>query len=164
MDNNLKIPLTGVINNKVVINSYEVAKFFNKSHCRIVNKIRTINCSDSFRKSNFLDTENDAVNITKNGMILLMMPYTDKRSIEIRKLFIESFDNAEIIMAETHLKTYRFLISFNEDLNMALIPLPEGTGTVNPNDKAQVLELIRHAIPMALIPDVLKEGVNRLNI
>ena len=95
MDNNLKIPLTGVINNKVVINSYVVAK---------------------------------------------------------------------IIMAETHLKTYRFLISFNEDLNMALIPLPEGTGTVNPNDKAQVLELIRHAIPMALIPDVLKEGVNRLNI
>ncbi len=87
--------------NELVTDSKWVSHFFGKPHDRVLEKIRTLNCSNKFKSVNFsayhYNHEQNgqvyqAYQMTKNGFMFLVMGFTGKRAAEIKERYIAAFD------------------------------------------------------------------------
>jgi Rha family phage regulatory protein len=89
--------------NEILISSIDVAEKFRKQHKHVMEKIKNLNCSPEFTKTNFRPStyrdntgrELPCFNLTRNGFTRLVMSFTGKKaSIWIEK-FIHQFDEME---------------------------------------------------------------------
>lgn len=90
-----------------VTTSYLVAETFGKNHAHVLRDIDKLNCSDSFRESNFgfsveiklldngLQRKERYCVMTKDGFTILAMGYTGKKAMEFKEKYIEAFNSME---------------------------------------------------------------------
>lgn len=94
-------------NGKIITNSLLVAKKFNKEHKHVMRDIKLLNCSDSFRQSNFGlsfrireianggSKKEPFYQITRDGFTILVMGYTGKLAMQFKEEYIAAFNRME---------------------------------------------------------------------
>lgn len=104
------IPEITIHNNRAVTTSVAVARFFQKEHKNVLQKIRALECSPAFTTANFSavvvntvagfnERETEAYEMTRNGFIFLVMGFTGKKAAAFKEAYIAEFDRME---AELH--------------------------------------------------------------
>ncbi len=99
----LSHPDVTIENGRAVTTSVAVAEFFGKRHDNVIQKIKTLECSEKFNALNFKDvTYTDAkgekrpmYQITKNGFVFLVMGFTGKKAAAFKEAYIAEFDRME---------------------------------------------------------------------
>jgi len=84
---------------QVVTDSLTVAEVFDKRHDRVLQDIRTLNCSDEFRLHHFVESkytnsvgrEYPQFIMTEQGFSLLVMGYTGKEAMRFKERYISGF-------------------------------------------------------------------------
>lgn len=91
----------------------QVAQEFGKRHKIVLRDVRELDCSDDFRKLNFVPTfqkvdmpnggtrKEPIVLMTRNGFFFLVMGYTGQKAAIVKEAIIKRFDEME-----TFIKTY----------------------------------------------------------
>jgi len=93
-------------NGRPTTTSLVMAERFEKLHKNIIQKIETLDCSDSFRKLNFQPTEKvtkigvttrtiPVYEITRDGFTFLAMGFTGKNAAIFKERFIAAFNKME---------------------------------------------------------------------
>ena len=94
-------------NNNIYCSSLQVAQEFDKLHKIIMRDIRELDCSDDFRKHNFVPTSQnvDMPNggtrkenmflMTRDGFMFLVMGYRGKKAAAIKEAIIKRFNDME---------------------------------------------------------------------
>jgi len=84
---------------RLVTTSRLAARRFKKQHHHVVQKIESIECSDSFRTRNFsrVTYEHNGntyveYEMTKDGFVMLAMGFTGKSAMGIKEAYIEAFN------------------------------------------------------------------------
>ena len=87
---------------EVFTTSHKVAKLFGKRHDNVLAAIEKLECSKTFAKLNFeVCFENSELqngkplkyyNITKDGMVFLVMGFTGKKAAQLKELYILAFN------------------------------------------------------------------------
>lgn len=91
--------LVFVKDKQVVTDSLTVAEVFNKRHDRVLQDIRTLNCSKEFSLHHFVEsTYKNSVGreypqfiMTEQGFSLLVMGYTGKEAMRFKEQYISEF-------------------------------------------------------------------------
>ncbi len=99
----LSHPDVTIENGRAVTTSVAIAEFFGKRHDNVIQKIKTLECSEKFNALNFKDvTYIDAkgekrpmYQITKNGFVFLVMGFTGKKAAAFKEAYIAEFDRME---------------------------------------------------------------------
>ncbi|ANB96660.1 hypothetical protein CGH87_12020 [Vibrio parahaemolyticus] len=117
--------------NKLVTDSFLVAKYFGKRHDDVLRKIRNLNCSYTFTNRNFTvchknnELQNNKLQpfyqMTKDGFIFLVMGFTGKKAAIIKEAYINAFN----LMAEKLTKQSENSIDFNPNLYKDFVDLKE---------------------------------------
>lgn len=89
-------------------NSLLVAKMFNKRHDIVLRDIRKLDCSDSFRLLNFVESsykneqnkKQPCVDMTRDGFMFLVMGYRGKTAAAIKEAYINRFNEMEVFIKE----------------------------------------------------------------
>ncbi|EGR3320647.1 hypothetical protein DMJ28_23730, partial [Vibrio parahaemolyticus] len=115
--------------NKLVTDSFLIAKYFGKQHKHVLEKIRSLDCSREFTESNFWlcyknnELQNNKLQpfyqITKDGFIFLVMGFTGKKAAIIKEAYINAFN----LMAEKLTKQSENSIDFNPNLYKDFVDL-----------------------------------------
>lgn len=87
-------------NDDVKTTSLIVAEKFSKRHDNIVAKIKSLDCSENFTALNFKESEykdssgksNTMYEMTKDGLIFLVMGFTGKLAAQIKEDYINAFN------------------------------------------------------------------------
>lgn len=99
--------LCEIKDSQVVTTSLRVAEIFSKEHRRVLQSIRELDCSDDFRKHNFVLTLKDKelrgcvarqdpyYLITRDGFIFLVMGFTGKTAAKFKEAYIRAFNVME---------------------------------------------------------------------
>ena len=87
---------------EVSTTSHQVAELFGKEHFNVVRAIHNLECDDVFTKLNyeFCFESNELqngkplryVNMTKDGMVFLVMGFTGKKAAQFKLLYIRAFN------------------------------------------------------------------------
>ena len=87
---------------ELVTDSFLVAKYFNKRHYNISQKIRNLGCSREFTERNFSlchknnELQNNKIQpfyqMTKDGFMFLVMSFTGKKAAIIKEAYINAFN------------------------------------------------------------------------
>ncbi|EIP0122587.1 Rha family transcriptional regulator [Vibrio alginolyticus] len=117
--------------NKLVTDSFLVAKYFGKRHDNVIQKIKSLNCSHEFTNLNFQvchknnELQNNKLQpfyqMTKDGFIFLVMGFTGKKAAIIKEAYINAFN----LMAEKLTKQSENSIDFNPNLYKDFVDLKE---------------------------------------
>ncbi|EPT0962406.1 Rha family transcriptional regulator, partial [Vibrio parahaemolyticus] len=117
--------------NKLVTDSFLVAKYFGKQHKHVLEKIRSLDCSREFTESNFWlchknnELQNNKLQpfyqMTKDGFMYLVMGFTGKKAAIIKEAYINAFN----LMAEKLTKQSENFIDFNPNLYKDFVDLTE---------------------------------------
>ena len=106
---------------KPFCSSLQVAEEFGKLHKIVMRDIRILDCSDDFRKSNFVPTSQKVampnggfrkepiILMTRNGFMFLVMGYTGKKAATIKEIIIKRFDDIEAFIKKYILSRDDFL-------------------------------------------------------
>lgn len=106
---NSPVPVVVINDGKLTTTSRNVAEVFGKQHNNVMRDITVVmsKCPESFRLLNFeqafyeVQGPNGDVhkypmyNLTKDGLVLLVMGYTSKRAMEFKIAYIEAFNAME---------------------------------------------------------------------
>lgn len=92
-----------VSDGETITTSQFVADFFGKQHTHVLERIRTLECSERFRQSNFrsaeyLDAQGKpriSYRITRDGFTFLAMGFTGPRAAQFKEAFIAAFNAME---------------------------------------------------------------------
>lgn len=134
--------LVFVENGQVLTDSLTIAEAFDKEHKRVLQDIRTLECSDSFREHNFVPSsyvnlqnkDMPMVLMNKKGFTLLAMSYTGKQAMEFKEAYIEKFEEMEKSLTQPK------LLSEKEQL-MAAMKLSLTNATEVEEVKKEVTEI-----------------------
>jgi len=96
-------PVVVQIDGEVMADSRDVAAYFGKEHKHVLEKIRNMECSDHFRRSNFrpfyfngLEAEGTShVLMTKNGFAFVVLGFTGAKAAKFKEEYILRFDAME---------------------------------------------------------------------
>lgn len=88
---------------RLITTSLKIAEKFGKEHAHVLRDIRDMECSDSFRESNFgLSSYKSAqgktlpmYEVTRDGFTLLAMGYTGKEAMRFKEDYINAFNTME---------------------------------------------------------------------
>lgn len=104
------LPQIEIINGTAVTTSRDIAKFFDKQHKDVMEKIRNLDCLLEFTERNFtLCYENNELQnskplpfyrITKDGFFFLVMGFTGKEAARIKEAYINAFNEMEKLLRE----------------------------------------------------------------
>lgn len=79
--------LVQVHENRIVVNSLDIAKHFNKAHKDVLKALRNLECSEDFAKRNFTPWSYSVNNrqqpcylMTRDGFSFLVMGFTGKEA------------------------------------------------------------------------------------
>lgn len=101
------VNLVKIENSQVVTTSVKIAKIFGKSHAHVLRDIKALECSDSFRESNFglsyiiKQLPNNGSKqlpmyyITRDGFMFLVMGFTGKTAAKWKEAYIKAFNEME---------------------------------------------------------------------
>lgn len=101
------VNLVKIENSQVVTTSLKIAEIFGKSHAHVLRDIKALECSDSFRKSNFglsyiiKQLPNNGSKqlpmyyITRDGFMFLVMGFTGKTAAKWKEAYIKAFNEME---------------------------------------------------------------------
>ncbi|PNH90856.1 hypothetical protein C1M56_00970 [Vibrio diazotrophicus] len=88
--------------NELVTDTFNVSKYFGKRHDNVIQKVRSLDCSNEFAALNFkvCHKNNELQNgklqpfyqMTKDGFMFLVMGFTGKRAAEIKERYIDAFN------------------------------------------------------------------------
>lgn len=85
--------------NQLHTTSLKIAEAFGKRHSHVVEKVKSLDCSDQFLTSNFSavkfkhrGNEYDAYEITKDGFFFLVMGFTGKKAAAVKEAYINAFN------------------------------------------------------------------------
>ncbi|EPI4879975.1 Rha family transcriptional regulator [Salmonella enterica subsp. enterica serovar Newport] len=103
-------PNVFIHNGKAVTTSRYVAEYFEKRHERVLDKIRSLDCSPEFNEHNFVSVEytdtkgekRPMYEMTKDGFVFLVMGFTGKKAARFKEAYIAEFNRME---AELYGKT-----------------------------------------------------------
>ncbi|WP_289022090.1 Rha family transcriptional regulator, partial [Desulfobacter postgatei] len=90
-------------NGKLMVPSVMVAEHFKKRHDNIIRTIKSLEIPQDFRllnfeESSYINEQNKtqpAMNMTRDGFVLLVMGFTGKRAMEWKLKYIEAFNAME---------------------------------------------------------------------
>ena len=88
---------------RLITTSLKIAEKFGKEHAHVLRDIRDMECSDTFRESNFgLSSYKSAqgkilpmYEVTKDGFTILAMGYTGKEAMKFKEDYINAFNAME---------------------------------------------------------------------
>lgn len=88
---------------RLITTSLKIAEKFGKEHAHVLRDIRDMECSDTFRQSNFgLSSYKSAqgktlpmYEVTKDGFTILAMGYTGKEAMRFKEDYINAFNAME---------------------------------------------------------------------
>ena len=88
---------------RLITTSLKIAEKFGKEHAHVLRDIRDMECSDTFRESNFgLSSYKSAqgktlpmYEVTRDGFTLLAMGYTGKEAMRFKEDYINAFNAME---------------------------------------------------------------------
>ena len=88
---------------RLVTTSLKIAEKFNKEHSHVLRDIRELECSDTFRESNFglssYKSEQGKTlpmyEVTRDGFTILAMGYTGKEAMKFKEDYINAFNTME---------------------------------------------------------------------
>lgn len=101
------VNLVKIENSQVVTTSVKIAEIFGKSHAHVLRDIKALECSDSFRESNFglsyiiKQLPNNGSKqlpmyyITRDGFMFLVMGFTGKTAAKWKEAYIKAFNDME---------------------------------------------------------------------
>lgn len=86
--------------NELKTTSIKVAEAFGKQHAHVLRSIKSLECSDEFRQSNFglssyINEQNKSqpmYEMTKDGFMFLVMGFTGKAAAAIKEAYINAFN------------------------------------------------------------------------
>lgn len=92
-----------VSDGETITTSQFVAEFFGKQHAHVLERIRELDCSEAFRRSNFRSAEyvdaqgkpRTSYRITRDGFTFLAMGFTGPRAAQFKEAFIAAFNAME---------------------------------------------------------------------
>lgn len=98
--------LVAVENDQVVTTSLKIADIFGKRHKHVLEAIKTMECSEEFRETNFRPSEFTYQNgnikkqlpmyyITRDGFMFLVMGFTGKTAAKYKEAYIKAFNDME---------------------------------------------------------------------
>ncbi|ENV29094.1 Rha family transcriptional regulator [Acinetobacter baumannii] len=96
-------------NDQIKTDSLKVAEIFGKPHKDVLQKIKTLDCSEEFTERNFslsdyLDKSGRSLpmyEMTKDGFIFLAMGYTGAKAAQIKEAYIKAFNQmAELLLKQ----------------------------------------------------------------
>lgn len=110
-------------NNQLFTNSLDVSKTFDKRHADILRTITNLDCTKEFTERNFalssyIDTTGRQLvsyNITRDGLVFLIMGFTGKKAAEFKEAYINAFNEMENKLKYEHEKESKKLLK-NEKL------------------------------------------------
>lgn len=84
-------------------NSLIVAQMFERRHDNVLRDIKTLDCSDEFRRLNFEESsyineqgkKQPCVNMTRDGFTFLVMGYRGKKAARFKEAYIKRFNEME---------------------------------------------------------------------
>lgn len=84
-------------------NSLIVAQMFERRHDNVLRDIKTLDCSDEFRRLNFEESSyineqgkrQPCVNMTRDGFTFLVMGYRGKKAARFKEAYIRRFNEME---------------------------------------------------------------------
>ena len=90
-------------NGVVKADSLVVARIFEKRHDNVVRDIKNLDCSEEFRLLNFEESSyinaqghsQPCFNLTRNGLVFLVMGYRGKKAAAFKEAYIRRFDEME---------------------------------------------------------------------
>jgi Rha family phage regulatory protein len=102
----LTLEILGVFcdkNDTARVSSLTVASVFGKDHDKVMRDIKSLDCSDEFNTANFGDIrytdsrgrKQDAVSMTRDGFMFLVMGYRGKAAAAIKEAYIKRFNEME---------------------------------------------------------------------
>ena len=91
-----------------VVSSRLIAEKFEKEHKVVLRSIRNVECSDDFRRNNFVpSTYKNSQNktqteylLTKDGFAFIIMGFTGKRAAQFKEAYINKFNEMEKFIKE----------------------------------------------------------------
>jgi Rha family phage regulatory protein len=111
MENDKLPSLVRVHEGRIIADSRDVAKAFEKRHAHVLRDIRELSCSDEFRRSNFglnkytkdlgdgINREYDYVEMTRDGFTFLAMGFAGAKAAAWKERYIEAFNRMEASLA-----------------------------------------------------------------
>lgn len=96
-------PIVRIETGEALADSRDVAAFFGKEHKRVLQTIRELQCSDEFRRHNFVPKKmNDLtgestshVTMTKDGFMFLVLGFTGAKAANLKEAYIGQFNAME---------------------------------------------------------------------
>lgn len=101
-----ELSLVAVENEHAVTTSLRVAEVFGKQHKDVLKAVKSLDCSEEFRKRNFalskIDYQNGNIKkqlpmyyITRDGFMFLVMGFTGKTAAKWKEAYIKAFNEME---------------------------------------------------------------------
>lgn len=96
-------PVVTIRDGEIFADSRNVAAYFGKEHRRVLQTIRELNCSDDFRRHNFVPFKikdltgehTSHVEMTKDGFAFLAMGFTGGKAAAFKEAYIKQFNVME---------------------------------------------------------------------
>jgi Rha family phage regulatory protein len=96
-------PVVNIVDGEAMADSRDVAAFFGKEHKHVLEKIRGLDCSDAFRRSNFRPFKNNDltgdstshVAMTKDGFAFVVLGFTGSKAARFKEAYIHQFNAME---------------------------------------------------------------------
>lgn len=164
-------------NGKAITTSLDIAKCFTKRHDNVLRCISNLDCSSEFTALNFeLSTYTDCTgrnlpvyNITRDGFVFLVTGFTGKKAAQFKEAYINAFNEMEKQLHSTHpnllevLKFSRFLISFDQNLQLSIKPVSMNACVIDTDSKSEMSTIMQEFVPIEIIPDLMEIGLKRLS-
>ncbi|HEL8054140.1 TPA: Rha family transcriptional regulator [Escherichia coli] len=146
----IQVPKPNVFihNGRVLTTSRYVAELFEKRHERVLDRVRSLECSNNFTEHNFVLSEyTDSTgrklpmyDITKDGFVFLAMGFTGKKAARFKEAYIAEFNRMEAelhrrpALPEPELDINYPLSWYTENYPLARMHCVDGTMVhINPN-------------------------------
>ncbi|NDY71815.1 hypothetical protein DO021_01530 [Desulfobacter hydrogenophilus] len=115
-------------NGKLMVPSVMVAEHFKKRHDNIIRTIKSLEIPQNFRllnfeESSYINEQNKtqpAMNMTRDGFVLLVMGFTGKRAMEWKLKYIEAFNAMEKAQKDKLYLKATLQIPIDSDLTVLL--------------------------------------------
>lgn len=91
---------------KAVTTSIKVAKYFGKEHEKVLKEISELECTDKFKKENFMRVRGYYV-MTKDGFTFLVMGYKGKKASKFKEEYIKAFNIMETLAINKQTAEYK---------------------------------------------------------
>lgn len=139
----LPLELVSIENEVPKTTSLVVAKFFGKRHANVIKAINNLDCSEGFAKLHYeLCFKNNSLQngkpqpyyeMTKDGLIFLVMGFTGKQAAKLKEAYINEFNRMSEILSQ---RQNSLMYQYNK------VSIAYDTATRNASDAGRALAVL----------------------